>query len=367
MKEEDTVDTTISARESDKLIKAGLLLASLVTIVGVWLTAGQLMAPLRHPDSDVGAPATPLASYGALPLSFEVNAGQSDPRVRFMAHGSGFGLFLTATDAVLAMSREPAGNGETARPGTTVVRMALAGANVEPQINGLEPLPGRVNYFRGSDPAQWHTNIPTYAGVGYRNVYPGIDLRYYGNQRQLEYDFIVAPGADPQAIALRFDGVSTLELDNAGDLILHTPDDQLIRQRKPFVYQELDGRRAEVASQYVLYSGDHVGFQIGAFDSSRPLIIDPVLEYSSYLGGTGFDQGYGIVVDAGGNAYVVGNTATLDFPTTPGAYQTSPPGSFVTKINAAGNALVYSEKAVQEISEALKGSGAATEQEVRRG
>lgn len=331
------MNTTISTRDSDKLIKAGLLLASLLTIATVSPTGGQFMPPPR-----VSTPTAPLAGYGTLPLSFEVNAGQSDPRVRFMAHGSGYNLFLTATEAVLALSRQPADKAETARTDTTVVRMALAGANVDPQINGLDPLPGRVNYFRGSDPAQWHTDIPTYAAVGYRNVYPGIDVRYYGNQRQLEYDFIVAPGANPQTIALRFDGVSTLELDDAGDLILHTPDGQLIRQRKPFVYQELDGRRAEVASAYALHADDHVGFQIGTFDPGRPLIIDPVLVYSSYLGGTGFDQGYGITVDASGNAYVVGQTFALDFPTTPGAYQTNPPGSFITKINAAGSALVYS-------------------------
>ena len=309
----------------------------MLTIAGVWLTAAPLVPALR-----VGTTSTPVDRYGTLPLSFEANAGQSDPRVRFMARGSGYSLFLTATETVLALSRQPANKGEPAGPGATVVRMALAGANADPQINGLEALPGRANYFRGSDPAQWHTNIPTYAAVGYRNVYPGIDVRYYGNQRQLEYDFIVAPGADPKSIALRFDGVSTLELDDAGDLVLHTPDHQLIRQRKPFVYQELNGRRTEVASAYVLHAEDHVGFEIGAFDPSRPLIIDPVLVYSSYLGGTGFDQGYGITVDAGGNAYVVGKTFALDFPTTPGAFQPGPPGSFVTKINAAGSALVYS-------------------------
>jgi hypothetical protein len=180
-------------------------------------------------------------------------------------------------------------------------------------VSGLEELPGKANYFIGSDPAKWRTNIPTYAKVHYRDVYLGIDLLYYGNQRQLEYDFVVAPGADPKKIVLGFEGADKLEIDAQGDLVLHTADGQ-IRQKKPLIYQEVDGVRTEIEGSYILKGANRFGFTVAAYDVNRPLIIDPVvLSYSTYLGGSGVDQGHGIAVDASGSAYVVGGSGSTDF------------------------------------------------------
>src|SRR5438132_8692186 len=169
-------------------------------------------------------------TYGKLPLHFEANQGQTHQDVRFLARGAGYSLFLTPTGAALTLTkqvspaRKPAthGKSEPRGPATgTVLRMTFAGANPDPRVTGLEELPGKANYFIGSDPAKWRTSVPTYAKVHYREVYPGIDLVYYGNQRQLEYDFVVAPGADPKKIGLGFKGADKLEIDEQGELVLH--------------------------------------------------------------------------------------------------------------------------------------------------
>src|SRR5439155_646519 len=221
-------------------------------------------------------------------------------------------------------------------------------AHPAPLVSGLEELPGRANYFIGNDPAQWRTNVPTYAKVHYREVYPGIDLVYYGNQRQLEYDFIVAPGADPQSIVLDFQGADRVEVNAKGELVLHTAVGS-IRQQKPIIYQEIDGVRREIAGGYVLQGTNQVGFQVPAHDRSRPLVIDPVLAYSTYLGGSVEETGVDIAVDADGNAYVTGNVSSFNFPTTAGAFQTTCAADprfchdvAVTKLNPTGSALVYS-------------------------
>jgi len=210
---------------------------------------------------------------------------------------------------------------------------------------GCTPLPGKANYFIGNDPAKWRTNVPTFAKVHYQDLYPNIDLLYYDNQRQLEYDFVVNPGADPGLIALGFQGVDSLEVDPQGDLLLYTTSSTL-RQRKPFIYQEVNGLRREVAGGYVLKNARQVGFQVAAYDASRPLIIDPVLFYSTYLGGSGDDEGTSIAVDAAGNAYVTGTTDSINFPTVAGSFDTSFGGGaldvFVTKLNPTGSGLVYS-------------------------
>jgi hypothetical protein len=212
-------------------------------------------------------------------------------------------------------------------------------------VTGREELPGKANYFIGNDPAKWRTDIPTYARVGYQDLYPGIDLVYYGNQRQLEYDFVVRPGADPARIVLGFEGADRLEVDTQGDLVLHTAAGA-IRQRKPVIYQEAAGRRMEIAGGYALKDGRRVGFEVAAYDPDRPLVIDPVLVYSTYFGGSsGSELGFGIVADSLGNAYVTGFTNSTDLPTTRGAFRTVSDGSgdiFVAKLDPTGSALVYS-------------------------
>jgi hypothetical protein len=291
-------------------------------------------------------------AYGHIPLSFEANQGQTDPAVQFLSRGSGYALFLTSQEAVLSLSKTvtptatagPAA-GQPAQE-TDVLRLQLVGANPVPQVAGEDPLPGTVNYFIGNDRAQWRTNIPTFGKVAYQDVYPGIDLVYYGNQQQLEYDFVVQPGANPGVIQLSVQGAQNLTLDAQGNLVLQTADGDVVEQA-PVVYQEGVGGRQAVAGRYVLLGQDGVGFQVGGYDASRPLVIDPVLSYATYLGGSYEDQGFGIAVDASGNAYVTGYTVSSDFPTTPGALQTTLGGvagwydAFVAKLNATGTALLY--------------------------
>jgi uncharacterized repeat protein (TIGR01451 family) len=296
------------------------------------------------------------ASYGALPLSFERNQGQTDAEVDFLARAGGYLLFLTQTGAVLSFDNSAAHSGQShheellstdsnqATPSRLIVRMQLEIANPAPSVEGLDALASRANYFGGSDPAQWYTGIPTYARVRYAQVYPGIDMVYYGSQRQLEYDFVVAPGSDPNMIQLAFKGIEDAEISRMGDLLLRTAQGDL-RQSKPIAYQEWNGTREEVSASYIRKGVSGIGFQLGDYDHSRPLIIDPVLVYSTYLGGNGFDQGYAIAVDSFGSAYVTGKTAAADFPTTSGAFQTTFGGGdalFVAKLNPQGTALAYS-------------------------
>jgi hypothetical protein len=208
---------------------------------------------------------------------------------------------------------------------SAVVRLKLAGAKLDPEVEGLGTLSGKANYMIGNDPKKWRTNVPLFTKVKYRDVYPGVDLVYYGNQKRLEHDFIVAPGADPHSITLNFAGAEKLSLDAQGGLALAVQKGE-VRLEKPRIYQEVDGARRKVSGGYVLKNAHEAGFQIAAYDANKPLIIDPVLFYSTYLGGSGGysgDSGRGIAVDNVGNAYVTGWTDSSNFPTTPGAFQTT--------------------------------------------
>src|SRR6266480_1059482 len=286
-------------------------------------------------------------SYGKLPLHFEANQGQTHQDVRFLARGAGYSLFLTAGEAVLVLTK-PNPDATQARGTPVVVRMSLVGAAPKPPVSGLDELPGKANYLIGKDPAKWRTNVPTHAKVHYRAVYPGIDLVYYGNQRQLEYDFVVAPGADPERIVLGFQGAERLEINAEGELVLHAAGGA-IRQQVPVIYQEINGVRTKIEGRYVLKDAHRVGFQVAAYDQSRPLVIDPTLVYATYLGGSGDEAGYSIAVDAQGAAYVTGTTTSTDFTAgctdacmvlngTLGGAQ----DAFVIKLDPTGSALVYS-------------------------
>jgi hypothetical protein len=351
------------------------------------------------------APAAPdhariASAYGKLPLSFEANVGQVDGAVDFLCRGPGSTLFLSRGEAVLSLG--------SARQPAAVVRLRLAGNARHPRGRGLGPQLTTSNYLVGGDPRRWHRGIAHYTRVLYPGVYPGIDLAYHGEQRQLEHDFLVAPGADPASIRLAFDGApalgagaATIAIGAGGELIVHTAQGDLV-QPPPVVYQEAagSGRREPVRGRYVLRASSgggrprglghpdglertdeierqdgfgrqqgigrqdeierrdgigrregfgrrEVGFEIGRYDRSRRLIIDPRLPvYSTFLGGFDLSAAYGIAVDAAGNAYVTGVTDSPNFPgVTGGSIQPAAGGgldAFVTKINAAGTAIVYS-------------------------
>jgi hypothetical protein len=352
-----------------------------------------------------------------MPLSFEANAGQTDERVKFLSHGAGYTLFLTGDEAVLALKKSEGrtskfenGNSEfenrnskienaagiprplipnlevpvrvsdrgrpnPAASASAVLRMKLVGANPAAKVTGAEELPGKANYFIGNDPKKWRSNVPTYSKVRYQNVYPGVDLLYYGNQGgQLEYDFVVAPGADPSAIALDV-GAGLLPAQGRpngsplhiadGDLVIPAQDGEL-RFHKPVVYQDestvdssqfrtkIENRQSAIANRqfregrFTLDAQNRVHFALGPYDHTRPLVIDPVLVYSTYLGGSNEDYGTGIAVDSSGNAYVIGYTASTNFPTE-NAYQATFVGvtdAFVAELNwdasSSTLSLVYS-------------------------
>jgi hypothetical protein len=324
--------------------------------------------------------------FGQLPLSFEPNVGQTDEQVKFVSRGRGYTLFLTDREAVFSLrqssdvkreasdSDNSALNTQQLAPTTqSVVRMKFEGAADPPKIYGTEKLPGIVNYFIGKDESRWRTNIPTFEKVNYQSIYPGIDLAYYGNEGKLEYDLIVQPGADPNQIKLAFSGTEKIDVDSAsGDLILTLANgnssnlDQselggvTLHLRKPLVYQ-LDerGHKELIAGNYLVLAsnlvtgnpvvssqqsamGSTVFIKLASYDQSRPLVIDPVINFATYLGGTVGDQAYHVAVDRSGMAYVTGTTGSNDFPTVnnfqgyAGSYD-----AFVTKFSETG-ARIYS-------------------------
>ena len=284
-----------------------------------------------------GSP-TSAAAYGNLPLAFEANVGQTAVQVGFLARGEGYMLSLSPDTAVLHLQQGAVRD---------ELQIQLVGANAAALGVGQDELVTKTNYLVGSDPSQWHTNIVNYGKVEYQNVYAGINLVYYGtNQGQLEYDFVVAPGVNPGTIRLSIQGAQSIMLDAQGNLVLHTAGGDLV-QHAPVIYQELDGQRQSVAGAFVLDGDNQISFQIGIYDASLPLIIDPVLSYSTYLGGSSNDSGHAIAVDVAGNAYITGSTYSANFPTASPLQQvkggdTTTSDVFVAKLNAAGTALLYS-------------------------
>ena len=285
-----------------------------------------------------------LRNYARLPLSFEPNLGQSAAQVKFLSRGQGYGLFLTADRAVLSI-REPG-----AKPASSAqfhaLSLKLLGGNPAAQIAASDRLPGISNYLMGNNPRQWHTDVPHYARVHYPGIYPGIDLVYYGRQQQLEYDFVVSPGADPGRICLQVQGAQTLGVDGNGNLVLHLPGGA-IQLHRPEVYQEIGNKKKLVAARYTLKSGNRVAFALAAYDRSRTLVIDPRLVYFSYLGGSLDETQPSVAVDSAFNAILAGTTASVaDFPTTAGAFQPTAKSTtttvFVTKFNSSATALYFS-------------------------
>src|SRR5437867_7304803 len=236
-----------------------------------------------------------IAAYGAIPLHFEANQGQTDHQVRFHARGHGYGLFLASTESVLVLRSPKRGRSSAGE----VLRMKLLGANPHPAIDGREGLPGKSHYFVGNDPKKWRTDVPQYARVEYRDIYPGVSLTYYGNQGQLEYDFVVSPGGDPRRIRLGIEGAEQIHVDAGGNLVLSLPGGDVV-EKAPVVYQGVHGVRKAVEGRFVLRGRGEVGFEVGAYEADRPLVLDPLLAYSTYLGGSDTDQGQGIAVDAAG-------------------------------------------------------------------
>jgi hypothetical protein len=328
------------------------------------------------------------ADYGRLPLAFEVNQGQAPAGVDFQSFGAGYALSLSAGEAVLSLRPGPGVGGS--QSAADVLHLQLVGANAA-AVSGLDPLVTRSNYLVGSDPSQWRRNIPNFDRVDYHNVYPGIDVAYYGNQGRLEYDFTVAPGADPSAIRLAIQGARGLALDGAGDLVISTAAGDVIEEA-PVIYQVVNGVRQPVSGRYVLLGSagsatPQVGFQVGAYDHARPLVIDPVLSYSfatssygwaiavdgsgdayltgpgpgnavmvgklnptgtafvylTYLGDNTGKEGWGdgIAVDSAGNAYITGEPSG-NFPTTANAFSTTASGLFMTELDPSGANLLYS-------------------------
>jgi Beta-propeller repeat len=355
-------------------------------------------ALISHPVSKSSLPVS--QSYGTLPIYFEPNLGQTDSQVKFIARGSGVTTLLTATEAVFSLpiadfrlpsgkqSIKPVGYGDPAgwdqrsldlspwnsfgrsdsgfgptsqTPQSAIanrqsaIRMKLIGANPKAQIEGLDRLPGISNYFIGNDPKKWRTNIPHYAKVRYLDVYPGIDLVYYGNPQQVEYDFVVQPGANPSSIRLAFEGTEAIQMNRDGDLILKIAGAS-VRQVRPRIYQEIEGQKQNIPGSYVLNESGTVSFALGSYDLAKAIVIDPVLLYSTYLGGIGADAGYAIAVDNQGYAYLTGYAASRNFPLK-NPYQgpvdtictdpfvgTQYPCSdvFISKLSPEGTELIYS-------------------------
>jgi hypothetical protein len=358
------IRTITSAVRNSSALKAGLILTVCVNLV-----CGPVVASIKLPvrfthKTPAPAPATrniseekkreliERKSLGHLPLSFEANTGQTDARVKFLSRDSRYGLYLTADEAVMVFRSDKQRDNKIKNAhalGSEVVRMKLVGADEAAASQGLDELPGKTNYFIGNDPSKWRTDVTNFRKIKYDDIYPDIDLVYYGNTGELEYDFIVAPHADPGAIKLKFNGVNQIKLGRNGDLLLSTKTATL-RHQKPLIYQEVNGTRTPVKGGYALGARGQVSFRVGTYDKNKPLIIDPVIAYSTFLGGSDLDEAHGLAIDSSGYIYVAGISDSTNFPLE-NPFQSINKGSnapvdyaelFVTKLDPTGQALIYS-------------------------
>ena len=294
----------------------------------------------------LGTPATTASAQtvvmpGALPLYFEANRGQADSPAQFIARGRDSQFLISPDAAQFVLHKTTAPGVFSARS----VRMQFVDANSRAYISGAEELPGKINYIIGNEPAGWQTGVPTFARVRVADIYSGVNLTYYGNQRQLEYDFTVAPGVNPGVIAIHFDGADAISISPAGELVLNLGESE-IRQPKPFIYQTADGARQEINGGYILLDEHTVAFAMGNYDRSLPLVIDPILSYSTYFGGTAADTAWKIALDTNGFVYVAGNSLSSKLAKV-GTFQTNYAGgaylgdAFVAKFSNDGSNLVY--------------------------
>ena len=329
----------ISPRVSSCIFFVFFLTAIIATASGQEQSSVLKQATAAPPEIASGQQAV-AEHYAELPLSFEANQGQADGQVRFLSRGTGYSFYLTRDGATLTFA-------PGAQSGETSFQMQLAGANASARIHGLGELPGKTNYFLGSDSHRWFTGIPTYSKVAYENIYPGISLVYYGSQRQLEYDFVVSPGANPKQIRLSVSGAQNLSVDAQGNLVLSGSSGN-VQLLAPKVYQQVHGRKQQISGQWNLLANNVAGFRLGTYDRSQPLVIDPVLMYSSFLGGSQKNSLAKIAIDKAGNAYVAGYTSSGDFPAAPTPMAmtfgngTVSRGAFVAKIDPTGKSLLYS-------------------------
>jgi hypothetical protein len=336
-----------------KLRKVLFVLCIVVVVAGMVLPAGaadvsvEILSEDSFGNRDPAGIPVPEAvenarvQLAALPLTFIPNRGQYDPAVAFVVTGLKSTLFFTSHEIVIT-AKEKNGNESVSH----VVRQTFPGSSPHPVIIGADPLPGMANFFFGSDTSQWQAGVPTYGAVEYRDLYPGIDLRYKGTEGTLKREFMVAPGADPLAIRLRYDGVDSIALDETGALVL-TTGKRTMAESSLICYQEINGEAVPVSGAYRVLNNHEVTFTLGSYDPAFPLVVDPRLVYSTFIGGEDYDYAYGIAVDGSGNAYVTGETISTGFPTTAGAYDRTIGSEgtedvFVTKLNAAGSDLVYS-------------------------
>jgi hypothetical protein len=311
----------------------------------------------QQADTSLAA-ARVAANFGQLPLRFEANQGQVDRRASFLARGRGYSVLLENDGLTMILDAPPSAAQQKGRTSAfdrrrealrrsaerAALEMRFVGANSAPVMEGAERQETRTNYLLGNDPQRWHTNVPSYGRVQYSQIYPGVDLVYYGQQQRLEYDFVVAPGRDPGNIRMRFSGAQEQRVDQDGALVL-TVKGREVRQMAPKAYQEIAGQRRPVEARYVIRASDgEVRFALGAYDPARPLTIDPAIVYSTYFGGTGDESARAIAVDGTGNVYLTGFTTSAGLGTA-GAFQSTVNASiqnaFVMKLNATATAVTY--------------------------
>lgn len=285
------------------------------------------------------------AALGNLPLYFTAASGPTNHPAQFVAQGGDSQFLISPVEAQFNLQKSDAATREIS---SRTVRMRFVGANSRAQILGKDELPGKINYLVGNNPSQWQTGMATFARLRVEQLYPGVNLTYYGNQRQLEYDLAIAPGVNPDAIQIRFGGVDKTSIGAQGELILALGKDE-IDQPKPVIYQVINGQRQVVSGGYRLVDAHTVAFAIGKYDGRLPLVIDPVLSFSTYFGGNGNDTAWSVALDTNGFIYIAGDTLSSQFPTNsrPNGYQTNFSGggitgdAFVAKFDNQGSNLVY--------------------------